>query len=166
MTPNWSIWWEWRSDAKWHIICCVNWRTYIDTRGKKLVLMNLNGNGKMDSILNILVHWKMLFWVRLAITSIWSIWKYPKSTKWLFFWGHILWTLIDFILSSHDLATIVEYSLQVRKVIWVHHENMVLLTTNILKNGMFVPYRSISIWWSPIESWYGILSLIKKLAQI
>jgi hypothetical protein len=28
---------------------------------------------KMDSILNILVHWKMLFWVRLAITSIWSI---------------------------------------------------------------------------------------------
>ncbi len=82
--PNWSIWWEWRSDAKCHIICCVSWRIYIDTMGKKIVLMNLNGNGKMDSTLNILMHWKMLFWVRLAITSIWSIWKYPKSTKWLF----------------------------------------------------------------------------------
>ncbi len=40
---------------------------------RRFVLMNLNGNGKMDSILNILVHWKMLFWVRLAIISIWSI---------------------------------------------------------------------------------------------
>jgi hypothetical protein len=80
--PNWSIWWEWRSDIKCHIICCVNWRIYIDTMRKKIVLMNLNGNGKMDSILNILVHWKCYF--GLAITSIWSIWKYPKSTKWLF----------------------------------------------------------------------------------
>jgi hypothetical protein len=102
--PNWSIWWEWRSDAKCHIICCVNWRTYIDTMRKKIVLMNLNGNEKMNSILNILVDGKMLFWVRLAITSIWSIWKYPKSTK----WHKILWTLIDFILSSHDLTIIVE----------------------------------------------------------
>jgi hypothetical protein len=29
--------------------------------GKKIVLMNLNGNGKMDSILNIFVHWKCYF---------------------------------------------------------------------------------------------------------
>jgi len=41
--------------------------------GLILTLWEKRHYGKMDSILNILVHWKMLFRVRLAITSFWSI---------------------------------------------------------------------------------------------
>jgi hypothetical protein len=161
--PNWSIWWEWRSDAKCHIICCVNWRIYINTMGNKIVLMNLNGNGKMDSIHNILVHWKMLFWARLAIISICSTWKYPKSTKWLFFWEHILWTWLILFCLHMSLPPLWRILFKLGKPFECIMKAWYYLPP---KNGMFVTYRSISIWWSPIESWYGILSFIKKLAQI
>jgi hypothetical protein len=96
--PNWSIWWEWRSDAKCHIICCVNWRIYIDTMGKKIVLMNLNGNGKMDSILNVLVHWKCYFGLDFRSFQF-GLFGSTQNLLNDFFWAtYLVWTLIDFIV--------------------------------------------------------------------
>jgi hypothetical protein len=63
--------------------------TLWDIMGKKIIFMNLNGNGKMDSILNILVHWKMFFGLDLPSLQF-GLFESTQNLLNDFFWGTYL----------------------------------------------------------------------------